>query len=327
MEIVLITGGAGFIGSHLADRLLTQGKAVRVIDNLSTGSRENIAHLQGHERFTFMEGDVCDPGDLTIAMEGVRAVYHLAASVGVKRIMENLISSIHNNIQGTAAVLQEASTTGARVLIASTSEVYGKISEAPSKETDDLRMGDTIKSRWSYACSKALDEYLAFAYYHERGVPVTIVRLFNTVGERQSSQYGMVIPTFVRQALANEPLTIHGDGSQSRCFGYVQDVVWAMHKLMEHPQAIGEIYNIGNPQRVTIDELADRIIAASSSRSEKIYIPYSQAYREGFEDAQRRVPDITKIEQLIGFNPQRNLDDIIRIVASAMQRAPVNIAA
>lgn len=327
MKTTLITGGAGFIGSHLAEYLLGRGQAVRVVDNLSTGLQQNIAHLLNHSSFDFIVGDVSDGAVAKRAVEGVDTIYHLAASVGVKNIMGNLVSSIHNNIQGTESVLEAAADSNARVLIASTSEVYGKSNDTPSVETDDLRMGETIKTRWSYACSKALDEYLGFAYYHEYDVPITVARLFNTVGERQSSAYGMVIPTFVRQALTGEPISIHGDGTQIRCFGYVRDVVWALYRLMEHPQAVGEVFNIGNPEPVTIDELADKVITITGSVSTKIYIPYHQAYTRGFEDAQRRVPDITKVHRLIGFEPQHTLDDIVRIVVRSMQTAqvPVNM--
>lgn len=311
MKTAVITGGAGFIGSHLADYLFERGYHIRVVDNLSTGSLTNIAHLRGRSQFEFIQGDVCNPEVAMRAVAGAGTIYHLAASVGVKHIMGNLISSIHNNIEGTQAMLEAASHTGARVLVASTSEVYGKISKAPSKETDDLRMGETIKSRWSYACSKALDEYLAFSYFHERSVPITVVRLFNTVGERQSSQYGMVIPTFAQQALAGDPITVHGDGVQTRCFGHVHDVVRGVASLMETDLAIGEVFNIGNPEAITIDKLATRIIKAAGSRSKKVYIPYSEAYTEGFEDAQSRVPNISKITELIGFQPKYSLDDII----------------
>lgn len=326
MKTVLITGGAGFIGSHLADYLLERGLSVRTVDNLSTGSRANIMHLEGQDRFEFIQGDICNRDVAIRAINGVDTIYHLAASVGVKHIMGNLVSSIHNNIAGTQSVLEAASHERPRVLIASTSEVYGRISHTPSKETDDLRMGETIKSRWSYACSKALDEYLAFSYFHEREVPVTIVRLFNTVGERQSSAYGMVIPTFVRQALAGEPITIHGDGNQSRCFGHVFDVVRALSALMEIPGAVGEVFNIGNPEQITINEVADRIITATNSKSSKSYIPYAKAYTEGFEDAQSRVPDISKVRGMIGFKPRYELDDIIESVI-AWQRSSIRASA
>lgn len=319
MTKAVITGGAGFIGSHLAEYLLGLGQEVWVIDNLSTGRRSNIAPFEGNPRFHFINADVRDSLRMSGLMAQADVAYHLAASVGVKHIMDNLVASIQNNIEGTASVLEAASVDGKKVLVVSTSEVYGKSTEKPSQEDDDLRMGHTIKSRWSYACSKALDEYMAFAYYHERQLPVTVVRLFNTVGDRQTDAYGMVIPTFVRQALQGEPLTIHGDGEQSRCFVYVKDVVKALHQLMEHPGAEGQVHNIGNTEVVTISELAGRIIAQLSSTSKKKFIPYQDAYRAGFEDAHRREPDISKIKALIGFAPQYSLDDIIRLVAEHMR--------
>jgi UDP-glucose 4-epimerase len=234
--------------------------------------------------------------------------------------MDNLIASINNNIEGTRCVLEAASRVRARILVASTSEVYGKTNNRPSREDDDLRMGLTIKSRWSYACSKALDEYLAFAYFHERQLPVTVVRLFNTVGERQSDAYGMVIPTFVRQALLNQPISIHGDGEQRRCFGYVKEVVWALAELMETETSIGEAYNIGSGEEITINELADRVIQVTGSSSAKVYIPYAAAYTTGFDDAERRRPDISKIRELIGFEPRVTLNDIINVVSVDVQQ-------
>ena len=241
-------------------------------------------------------------------------VYHLAASVGVKQIMQNLVSSMLNNIDGTAKVLEQVAKTGARTLVVSTSEVYGRCADKPSKETDDLKMGEPIKTRWSYACSKALDEYLALAYFHEHSLPVTVVRLFNTVGDRQSSAYGMVLPTFVKQALSGQSLTIHGDGKQSRCFVYVKDVVNALYELMQRSDTVGEVYNVGSTESVTISELADRVLALTGSGSLKQFIPYEQAYAHGFDDAYRREPDITKINERIGFEPRYSLNDIIKLV-------------
>jgi UDP-glucose 4-epimerase len=313
MKHAIITGGAGFIGSHLAEFLLKKGYRVTAIDNLSTGSRENVAHLAGAEEFEFIEADINDAGALTAAARADE-IYHLAASVGVKQIMENLVTSILNNIDGTARVLEAAARTGARTLVVSTSEVYGRSANRPSLETDDLRMGEPKKTRWSYACSKALDEYLALAYFYERNLPVTVVRLFNTVGDRQSSAYGMVLPTFVRQALAGQLLTIHGDGRQSRCFVYVKDVVQALYALMKNDKTVGEVYNVGSTEAVTINDLADRVIAATGSRSQKQFIPYEQAYSRGFDDAYRREPDIDKIGEAIGFKPMHLLDDIIKLV-------------
>ena len=254
-------------------------------------------------------------------MKEVDIAYHLAASVGVKYIMDHLISSIENNIEGTVSVLEAASEFGVRVLLTSTSEVYGKSADRPSREGDELRMGNTIKSRWSYACSKALDEYLAFAYLHERGLPVTVVRLFNTVGERQSAAYGMVIPTFVRQALLGEPLTIHGSGEQERCYVYVKDVVWALEQLMSSDVAIGEVYNVGSPDIISVDELADVVLDVTQSASQKTYIPYDKAYKKGFDDAQRRQPDISKVHELIGFVPRLDVRQIVERVVE-LEEAP-----
>ncbi|MDP3997119.1 MAG: GDP-mannose 4,6-dehydratase [bacterium] len=314
MKKFLITGGAGFIGSHLAEYLLAKGAGVRVVDNLSTGSADNMRSFSGNPSFEFTIGDVVDKELMTKEMSGVDGVFHLAASVGVKHIMENLVASIRNNVLGTEVVLETASDLGVRILLTSTSEVYGKISDQPSAESDDFRMGEPLKSRWSYACSKALDEYMAFAYYHERNLPVTVTRLFNTVGPRQTSAYGMVIPTFVKQAVAGEPITIHGDGKQSRCFVYVKDVVWALYNLMFSDAAVGEIYNIGSTEKITIDELADRIIKITGSASIKKYFPYDHVYKVGFDDAYSRQPKIDKVQQAIGFMPRHKLDDIIKLV-------------
>lgn len=317
----LITGGAGFIGSHLTDELLRRGWAVTLVDNFSTGQEANIEHLRGEGRVSLVRGDVRTLPEIPALVAQADVVYHLAASVGVKNIMDNLIASINNNIAGTERVLEAASQTGVRTLVASTSEVYGKTNNRPSREDDDLRMGSTIKSRWSYACSKALDEYLAFAYWHERQLPVTVVRLFNTVGERQSDAYGMVIPTFVRQALLQQPISIHGDGGQRRCFGYVKEVVWALAELMETEASIGEVYNVGSVEEVTINELADRVIAMTGSSSTKVYIPYTAAYTKGFDDAERRRPDISKIKALIGYEPRLTLDNIIKVVSVDVQQS------
>lgn len=323
MNRVLITGGAGFIGSHLTERLLSKGYEVYIIDNLSTGSLDNLAGFMPHPLLHVTVGNVTDIKLLHSLVEKVDSIYHLAASVGVRNIMDNLISSVVNNIDGTLAVLEAASKAGKKVLLTSTSEVYGKGELTPSQETDDLRMGDTTKSRWSYACSKALDEYLAFAYAYERNAAVTVVRLFNTVGDRQTDTFGMVIPTFIKQALRGEPITIFGDGNQSRCFGYVKDVVWALHKLMEHPSSLNNIYNIGSTEKVTMNQLADLILQTTGSSSPKLYIPYQQAYKKGFEDAASRYPDISKIQTLIGFAPQHTLADIITITAAHLTNTAV----
>lgn len=311
MNKFLITGGAGFIGSHLSEHLLALGYEVYVIDNLSTGSLVNIAHLQNNPKFHFVVGDVSESQELEQLVMSVDAIYHLAASVGVKNIMDNLVSSINNNIISTTRLLELASKYNKKFLLTSTSEVYGKTIQKPSTENDDLRMGETIKSRWSYACSKALDEYMSFAYFNERKLPVTVVRLFNTVGERQTDAYGMVIPTFVKQALRNEPITIYGDGKQSRCFGYVKDVVKTMQQLMDNENTSGEVYNIGSKEVISMEELADKIIDFTKSKSIKQYIPYNKAYKVGFEDAERREPNTDKIAKLLNFAPQNNIDDII----------------
>jgi UDP-glucose 4-epimerase len=315
MNKFLITGGAGFIGSHLTEHLLALGHEVYVIDNLSTGSLNNIAHLKDNPKIHFVAGDVSESPDLEELVVSVNAIYHLAASVGVKNIMDNLVSSINNNIISTARLLEMASKYDKKILLTSTSEVYGKNSQKPSAESDDLRMGETIKSRWSYACSKALDEYLSLAYFNERNLPVTVVRLFNTVGERQTDAYGMVIPTFVKQALQGKPLTIYGDGKQSRCFVYVKDVVKAMQQLMDNENTNGEVYNIGSKEVISMEELADKIIDFTKSKSVKQYIPYDKAYKVGFEDAERREPNTDKIAKLLNFTPQSNINDIIAKVA------------
>lgn len=315
MKKVLITGGAGFIGSHLTELLLEKGHEVFVIDDLSTGDLKNLDHLQENSQLHVTEGKVQNRELLDPIVAQVDEIFHLAASVGVRHIMDNLVDSIENNVAGTTAVLESASTHGAKVLVTSTSEVYGKGFGKPSAETDDLRMGESIKTRWSYACSKAIDEYLAFSFYHERELPVTVARLFNTVGDRQSSAYGMVIPRFVSQALANEPITVYGDGNQSRCFAYVKDVASALAELMDHPATTGEVYNIGSTEEVTIKELAELVIRVTGSNSEIVYLPYDQVFKVGFEDAQSRFPDISKIQRLIGYEPTHTLEDIVRTVA------------
>jgi UDP-glucose 4-epimerase len=314
----LVTGGAGFIGSHLSERLLRQGYTVQVLDDLSTGSLGNIAHLRRTAAFSFVHGTVLDAELVRGLVQEADVIYHLAASVGVKLVVERQIASMQNNVRGCEIVLAAASEGRKKVLLASTSEVYGRGNRESFSEDDDLAMGPTTRGRWSYACSKALDEYLAFAYRAEHRLPVTVARLFNTIGERQSSHYGMVVPTFVRQALAGKPLTIHGDGAQSRCFCYVGDVVGALIGLMEHPETDGEVYNVGSTESVTIEELADRVIALTGGMSTKEHIAYADAYPSGFEDAVRRVPNIAKIQRLIGFSPRLSLDDIIVKIRDAV---------
>lgn len=308
----LITGGAGFIGSHLAEYLIKKQQQVVILDDLSTGSLNNLTKIRKSSSFHFYKGSIQDESILEKLIDSADIIYHLAAVVGVQLVIKNPLATIENNIRGTENVLKIASQKGKKVLLASTSEVYGKSGKDKFSENDDLSTGPTTKSRWSYACSKILDEHLALAYFREKKLPVVIVRLFNTVGEGQSGRYGMVVPRFIRQALHNEKITVYGDGKQSRCFCYVGNVVWALKKLMDKKEAVGEIYNIGSTESVTISELADRVIRLTLSKSKKVYIPYKEAYGEGFEDTRRRMPDIDKIKKLIGFQPKFNLDAIIK---------------
>ena len=315
-ERLLITGGAGFIGSHLCERLLQEGHKVVAIDDLSTGRLENIRHLQPLPHFQFVRETITNALVLDRLTSEADIVIHLAAAVGVKLIVENPVRTIETNIMGTEAVLKAANRYGCKVLLASTSEVYGKGAKVPFCEEDDRVMGATTRSRWAYAASKAIDEFLGLAYYREFGLPVVIMRFFNTVGPRQTGRYGMVIPRFVRQALQNSPLTVYGDGRQSRCFADVSDVVGAIVKLAEHPHAVGEVFNIGATEEVTILELAERVIALTGSASEIQFIPYEQAYAPGFEDMRRRVPCIDKITNLIGYQPRFSLNDTLqRVIA------------
>src|SRR5918994_655215 len=311
---VLITGGAGFIGSHLAVALLERGDEVSVLDNLSTGSIDNIAHLKAHPRFHYTIDTVSNEPVLAELIDRCDIVVHLAAAVGVKLIVEQPVHTIETNVHGTEVVLKHANKKKKLVLIASTSEVYGKSAEVPFREDADLVLGPTVKHRWAYACSKMIDEFLALAYWKERKLPVIIVRLFNTVGPRQTGQYGMVIPTFVRQALAGQPITIFGDGTQRRSFTYVGDVVRAMVALIREPRAIGQVFNIGNGHEISINALAAKVKELTGSSSEILRIPYDQAYESGFEDMPRRVPDITKIAGLIGYAPTVDLDEILERV-------------
>jgi UDP-glucose 4-epimerase len=307
----LITGGAGFIGSHLSDALLDHGHEVLILDNLSTGSIDNIAHLKGRTGFEYFIDSVNNEPLLAELIDRSDVVFHLAAAVGVKLIVERPVYTIETNVHGTEVVLKHASKKSKLVVIASTSEVYGKSEDVPFREDSDLVMGPTMKHRWAYACSKAIDEFLALAYWKERKLPVIIVRFFNTVGPRQTGQYGMVIPNFVRQALAGEPITVFGDGRQSRAFTHVFDVVGALLKVVAAPEAIGQVINIGNSQEITIGDLAERVRELAGSRSTITFIPYDQAYESGFEDMPRRVPDLTKITKMIGYRPQYTLDDIL----------------
>jgi len=313
---VLITGGAGFVGSHLAEALLARGDTVHVLDNLSTGAMDNIGHLKGRERFHYLIDTVMNEGVVAEAIDRVDVVYHLAAAVGVKLIVESPVNTIETNVHGTEMVLKVASKKSKKVLIASTSEVYGKSEDVPFREDADLVLGATTKGRWSYACSKAIDEFLALAYWKEKQLPVVVFRLFNTVGPRQTGRYGMVIPNFVQQALSGEPITVFGDGTQSRCFTYVTDVVDALVKLADHPGAVGEVLNIGNEhEEISILDLAHRVKARTGSKSAIEMVPYDKAYEEGFEDMPRRVPDLGKIRKLIGYEPRVHLDEILDKVA------------
>ena len=318
---VLITGGAGFVGSHLSEAFLERGDEVFVLDNLSTGSIDNIAHLKAHPRFHYTIDAVENEPLLAELIDRSDAVVHLAAAVGVKLIVEQPVHTIETNVHGTEVVLKHANKKKKLVLIASTSEVYGKSATVPFREDADLVLGPTNKHRWAYACSKLIDEFLALAYWKERKLPVIIVRLFNTVGPRQTGQYGMVIPTFVRQALAGHPITVFGDGTQSRSFTYVGDVVRAMVALINEPRAIGQVFNIGNGREITIAELAEKVRTLTGSSSEIVRIPYDQAYESGFEDMPRRVPDIGKLGGLIGYAPTVELDEILnRVIVSFQQQ-------
>jgi UDP-glucose 4-epimerase len=308
---VLITGGAGFVGSHLSEALLDRGDEVSVLDNLSTGSIDNIQHLKGHPRFRYTIDSVTNEPLLAELIDASDVVVHLAAAVGVKLIVEAPVHTIETNVHGTEVVLKHANKKKKLVLLASTSEVYGKSADVPFREDADLVLGPTLKHRWAYACSKLIDEFLAFAYWKERKLPVIVVRLFNTVGPRQTGQYGMVIPNFVRQALSGQPITVFGDGAQSRSFTYVGDVVKAMVALIDEPRAVGEVFNIGNGHEISIGELAVRIKKMTGSLSPIVSIPYEQAYEAGFEDMPRRVPDIGKIRDLVGYAPTVELDEIL----------------
>jgi UDP-glucose 4-epimerase len=311
---ILITGGAGFIGSHLADAYLERGDEVFILDDLSTGSIRNIQHLKGHPRFHYTIDTVHKAHVVAELVDQCDCVFHLAAAVGVKLIVESPVRTIETNVHGTEVVLAQANKKKKKVLVASTSEVYGLSTQVPFREDGPLVMGPTNKGRWSYACSKALDEFLALAYWREKRLPTTVVRLFNTVGPRQTGQYGMVIPTFVRQALSERPITVYGTGTQSRCFTYVGDVVRGLVQLMEDPGAVGQVFNIGSSEEVTIGELAEMVKTQTDSRSDIVLVSYDKAYEEGFEDMPRRVPDTTKIRNLIGWRPTLNLEQILQRV-------------
>jgi len=311
---VLITGGAGFIGSHLAERLLARGDEVHVLDDLSTGSIENIVLIKNHPNLTYHIDTIRNYRLTAELVDMCDIVYHLAAAVGVRLIVESPVSTIETNIRGTDIVLSLAAKKRKRVVITSTSEVYGKRNKVPFSEDDDLVMGPTNKGRWSYACSKAIDEFLAIAYWKEKRVPTVIVRLFNTVGPRQTGRYGMVIPNFVQQALTGRDITVYGDGTQTRCFTHVSDVVEAVIAVAEHPRAVGEVYNIGSDHEISMLELAESIKNLTDSASNIVFVPYDEAYEEGFEDMMRRVPDLAKIRALIGYKPKIDLDAMLESI-------------
>jgi UDP-glucose 4-epimerase len=311
---ILITGGAGFIGSHLAEKFLSLGHHVTCIDDLSTGNLENLTAIRKHPKLIFYADTVFNRRLTSDLVDETDVIFHLAAAVGVKRIVDFPVETIETNVKGTEIVLDAAARRSKRVFLASTSEVYGKSTKIPFAETDDLVLGSTYNSRWAYACSKAIDEFLALAYFRERHLPVTIMRFFNTVGPRQTGRYGMVLPTFVRQALLGEPLTVYGTGAQTRCFGHVADIVEGLLLLLACDRACGEIFNLGNTEEISIEHLAHKVIAACDSSSEIVHIPYSKAYGPGFEDMLRRVPDISKAQKWLGYKPRHGLDEIIRSV-------------
>jgi UDP-glucose 4-epimerase len=323
----LITGGAGFIGSHLAERLLEQGQAVTVLDDFSTGREQNIAHLVGREGFQVIRDSVENEATVNLAMAVCDAVFHLAAAVGVKLVAEEPVRTIQTTIHGTEVVLEAANRFNRPVLITSSSEVYGKGARVPFSEDDDVVMGPTRHSRWCYAYSKGIDEFLGLAYHRQFGLPVVLVRLFNTVGPRQVGMYGMVLPRFVSAALKGEPLQVYGDGTQTRCFCHVDDVTDALLRLMDTPEAVGQVFNLGGQEEVSINDLASRVIQLTDSSSRIEYVPYEQAYGRSFDDLPRRVPQLDRIRSVIGFEPRHNLDQIIGSVIEHQKREPQTGAA
>jgi len=316
---VLITGGAGFIGSHLAERCLREQWNVSVLDDLSTGAMANIAPLRAYQNFSFKFGSVFDSELVAELVDQCDLVVHLAAAVGVRLIIESPVRTIETNVHGTEVVLRAAARKRKRVMLASTSEVYGKNEQFPSHEAADLVLGPSTIGRWSYACSKLLDEFLGIAYWREKQVPVNVVRFFNTVGPRQTGQYGMVVPTFVRQALLGEPLTVFGSGKQTRCFGYVGDVVEALIRLARTADVVGQVINIGNDEEISILQLAQLVIELTGSDSDIQFVPYAEAYGPGFEDTVRRVPSVAKLETLLGYRPRTSIRQVLRLVAEQMQ--------
>ncbi len=316
----LVTGGAGFIGSHLADRLLKDGHEVRVVDNLSTGTMKNLEGFKNHPGFTFIEGDICNAELMSKATEPSDVVYHLAAAVGVKLIADTPVRTIETNITGTTAVLESANKLGKKVFIASSSEVYGKNESVPFSEEDDIVLGSTTVSRWSYACSKAIDEFLGLAFHQQYNLEVVIGRFFNTIGPRQTGRYGMVVPRFVQSALKNEPICIYGTGRQKRCFCYVADVVEAIISLVNCKQAVGKVHNIGSTEEISIEGLADKIIEMTGSKSKKQYVTYEAAYGRAIEDMMRRIPNIERIQKTVGWQPRTSLAEMLGIVIEAFRR-------
>lgn len=316
----LVTGGAGFIGSHLTERLLKDGHQVTVIDNLSTGSLKNIEHLRGHRGFEFVTGDIRSTEIMTLLIERSDVIYHLAAAVGVRLIAEDPVRTIQTNIGGTEIVLDIANTFGRRIFLASSSEVYGKSEAVPFREEDDLVLGNTSLSRWAYACSKAIDEFLGLAFHRQYDLGVVIGRFFNTVGPRQTGQYGMVVPRFIQMALNNEPVLIYGTGKQTRCFCYVADLVEALIGLMNCEQAAGKVFNIGTSEEISIEDLADKIIDMTGSQSKKKFVPYEVAYGRPIEDMMRRVPSTERIKETIGWQPRTRLDEILQTIIDSIKR-------
>ena len=317
---ILITGGAGFVGSHLADKFIAQGHEITVIDDLSTGRYSNVEHLEGNPNFRLIIDTVLNAELMEELIRETDRVFHMASAVGVRLIMEQPVKTIETIFHGTDVVLRYCSRYRKRVLIPSTSEVYGKGASIPFREEDDLLTGATDKHRWAYACAKTLDEFLALAHWKETRLPVVVVRLFNTVGPRQTGQYGMVVPRFVHSAMKNEPITVFGDGTQQRCFGHVLDVVEGLSKLLESPQCFGQVINLGNSEEVSILGLAEKAIELTGSKSEIRYIPYEEAYGDGFEDMRRRVPGLDKAKKLIGYQPTRSLEYIINYVANEFKK-------
>ncbi len=321
---IFITGGAGFIGSHLSERLIAEGHELTVLDDLSTGRVENLSAIKGSNALRFVEGDILDDALVQELAGDADMIFHLAAAVGVKLIMDEPSRSILTNINGTENVLRAALKRKTPTFIASTSEVYGKATKFPFSEDDDLTIGATKNLRWSYACAKTLDEFLALAYAREADLPVVILRFFNTTGPRQTGRYGMVVPNFVQAALEGRPLLVHGTGEQSRCFGHVKDVVESLIRLMGEPAARGQVFNIANDQEVTIRQLAEQVIAATGSRSEIKLVPYDSVYPVGFEDMARRLPDVSKLQRTIGFRPRRGLPEIISDIVDEKRRTGLN---